>query len=589
MVQHNFFISKTTGTYSDALEAFGLCSLLNKLFRDKDVTITNHGSYYEIGINVELFPSMESFDYFQIMPYIKTKEDDCKIRPFIDYEEQKKIKQEYGQFKKERWTDFQKQIYSRSSSTERKQIWKKYRKALSNYEPKPHQNYDIFSTMMSLKALNAYKTVFNNIPTNKKHFGEFMDTLFNYYADRPKQLSDIEYTEIKRQLKALKATEIKAVQFFSPHQGKGLNAQKCNSSAVGPMSSFWLKDCLKMVGCYDGMYCRKIKIGKQFDTKIYVLDPKEIEFIKHKKLFGDFKRHLDGMSSIRLDINSVLAFCIDFIKNSEEYKSAAPAFSKLLKPKNFINGFYCVYFKSLGHSSAVANMSYLELPNFISVDGYETGKLWIKILEEHKKRIKALQENAGGLCVSLLQNYRQFITTGELRHFFDFIAEYAEFLMQQTAKKKKDIKPFSLNLIEELVIMVDENFKVIFQSNGFKNIATAIRSSTISAQYNKAKGAGLYEVFYGMAQELIRKAEHKDELAEYLSEFVVRYNAETARVAERHPDLLNLGKIRPTVKKEDIEDVVDLIDKYGPTIVGKLLCACGYSLLREREELSATE
>jgi len=129
--------------------------------------------------------------------------------------------------------------------------------------------------------------------------------------------------------------------------------------------------------------------------------------------------------------------------------------------------------------------------------------------------------------------------------------------------------------------MTEKEFKPILESQGFQNIAKAIRNATIKEQYAKARNNQRFDIHYGMAQDLKRKSPYKKDLVEYLSEFIALYNAETAKYVEHHPNEFNAGKVRATIKTEDVEGVINLIDEYGPSVVGKLLAAYGYALERK--------
>ena len=130
----------------------------------------------------------------------------------------------------------------------------------------------------------------------------------------------------------------------------------------------------------------------------------------------------------------------------------------------------------------------------------------------------------------------------------------------------------------------DKPLSPIFENEGFKNIAKAIRNSTIILQY-RPKNQRLYEVKYGMAQDLKRKSLYKQDLVEYLSEFIAFYNAENARIKERKGE--NFIP-RAAVKQQDIEELAKLIDDYGSNIIGRLLAAYGYALDR-KEKVEETE
>lgn len=118
----------------------------------------------------------------------------------------------------------------------------------------------------------------------------------------------------------------------------------------------------------------------------------------------------------------------------------------------------------------------------------------------------------------------------------------------------------------------EPRFSEIVENEGFRAIATAIRSSTVIPQYQKARGEKpLYEIRYGLGQELKRKAAYKHEFITALSGFLQAYNQENAQKAE------NQAQRRKNVRTGDIEDIVQLVDKFGSEVVCNLLVAFGYA------------
>ena len=120
----------------------------------------------------------------------------------------------------------------------------------------------------------------------------------------------------------------------------------------------------------------------------------------------------------------------------------------------------------------------------------------------------------------------------------------------------------------------------ILETTGFRNIAEAIRHSTIIPQGRKARNQDyLYDIRYGLGQELKRKALYNDEFIASLSEFVQSHNAENARVLEHKNQ-----QTRKDIRTSDMEDIVRLVDKYGAKTVGNLLIAFGYARESKDEE-----
>ena len=120
----------------------------------------------------------------------------------------------------------------------------------------------------------------------------------------------------------------------------------------------------------------------------------------------------------------------------------------------------------------------------------------------------------------------------------------------------------------------ERDLSPILDSAGFRNIATAIRRSTISAQYRKKMfDDRRYDVRYGLGRDLMRQAQYRSDFMIALSEFMQSYNQENAQVMDTRP-----GPYRPSITTEDIKDVVRLIDLYGSAeLIAKMLVAFGYA------------
>lgn len=569
MYQQDYYVLKESGTYSNALEAFGLAAVLNRIDEKLNIQIVDEGPYFRIYLNNSITEDIvKSTKYFQSIPYIKVKNDNphSGLPIIYDYEKEKSKKDNYNKFLQEL----------------KKQKPANMNKQIEDYEPKPHSDYDIFSGVYQLKGLEGYKKVILNVLSNNGHFFVMLGELLYLYS-QPEDLNQQSIERIKRlekQKVLQKNKDISSLQLFNPHQGKGVNEPKANRLKNENLSAYWLHEWMKMIGSYKAMTIKAVQVSnRSWDRKIYVLCPKNIDLNQLLRLHNAFKPKLRGLSSVKLDISSLLRFCEIFIENFPEYQEKKKVFSKLINPHHFISGFYTAYFKDLGQNKAVSNLSFLQLPTFIDINSYDDGKEWITILQEHQKIIGILREDATGSCIQMLQNYRQFLTSSNFEYFFDFLIGYSGFLMHEIAKEHYYVVPFSLKNMEVMFMKNCKEFLPILQSEAFKNVASAIRKSTISLQYTP-KNQRLYEVKYGVAQDLKRKSDHKNELVEYLAEFIAFYNAENARVKERKGD--NFIP-RANVKQQDIEEVIQLIDEYGSNIVGRLLAAYGYAFDRKEK------
>lgn len=112
----------------------------------------------------------------------------------------------------------------------------------------------------------------------------------------------------------------------------------------------------------------------------------------------------------------------------------------------------------------------------------------------------------------------------------------------------------------------------ILENDGFRNIAYAIRHSTVIPQYLKQKGDALYDVRYGLGMELKRKAAYPKEFLAALGGFIHEYNQENAQKYESKGQ-----QRRKNVRTSDLDDITRLVDKFGSELVCNLLVAYGYA------------
>lgn len=583
MYQNHYYVSKNSNTYADMLETIGLAYFLERLVNDEenDIQIRDKGTYYEI----ELFQGIdegivEKARYFDLFPYIKKGKEKLEgdILNYIDYDEENKKQKEYNNI-------------LNSTDEDKKKLMKKLEEA----GLKPRDDWMLISSLNKLKGLNVYKNLYLNVYNNKENFPIIVELILQLYSspsiDEGIVIKKVKDLEKSKSLKNIK--EVNSIQIINPDKVKGANNSKSRSISLGPIKAFWIREYLKMGGIYHSMVTKNIKISSRtWDKKAYVFSINQICMNNMDMIYNRFSKELKGMTSVKLDVLSLLQLSKLLIEYQEEYEIGRERVRKRYNVKNFIYGFYTAYFKDMGNASSPTNISFLELPDFIEVDSYDKGQEWIQILEEHISiitniKISAQKQDEIGPVLNLLKKYRQFLTTSNIDVFLDFMVDYATFLMRQIDKGNFYVKAFTSKILEVFILNVKQDYKVILNNEGFKNIAKAIRNSTISAQYRNTRNDSSikYPIKYGLAQDIKRKAPYKDELVEYICDFITWYNSETAKAAEKNPELLRTGKIRATVKYQDIEDFISLLedDKFDSNIVGKLLCAYGYSLDRKEK------
>ena len=571
MYQNKYYVTKNSGTYAETLETYGLAKILSHILKSNnknpDIRIKDEGGYYSVLSNTPITEDMvDNTPYFDAYPYIKIKNDGTKNIPgwIVDYEIEK-AKRDIFRKKQEKIFDKVK------DKKERAKLFEK----LKEDENNPHPDFGIFGKVRAQNNIKVYNNILTIVNKNKDHFSFLLKEIFAFYSNPINNEQNVN-NEIKKWLK------VTALQIFNPHQGKGVHSPKSNSIRLNNLKSLWIREYLKIVGIYESMMVKDVKVSnRSWDTKYYVIEPFDIEYNRLFNVYKQFKPFVGGNTPFKLDILSILHYTEKLIEFIPEYQEGKPSFSRRFKPSNLVQGFRTAYQKNMGQNKSIANIGYLKLPEFIEIGSYKEGQKWIEVLEEHINIIRHIDENNSS-TTSLLQHYRQFISTGDWDDFFEFYFDYAALFMGDIEKRRMYLKAFTIKNIKE-VFMTEEKFKPILESRGFQNIAKAIRNATIKEQYTKAKGNQRFDIHYGMAQDLKRKSPYKKDLIEYLSEFVAFYNAETARYVEHHQEEFKAGKVRATVKTEDVEEVVNLIDEYGPSVVGKLLAAYGYALERKED------
>jgi len=557
MYQNKYYITKNSGTYAETLEIYGLAKVLAHIFEsnniyNSNIRIKDEGGYYCVSASIPIAEEMvNKTPYFDAYPYIKVKGDKKSDLPgwVIDYEKEQEIASRFYKWAKGR-----------------------NKEEIAKYDMKPNFNYDLISSIVH-DALSAYHKVFNNLYLNKESFNIILKEILKLYSS-PRNNEE----KMKQIINKSNFSKINALQLFNPHQGKGVNTPKANGIGLKNISVLWIKEYLKIIGFYESMIIKNVKGTK--DSKYYVIEPYNIDYFMLSKIYKDFKPLINANTPFKMDIVLVLLYTKKLIEYLPEFKEGKPFFSRRLKPINLVQGFRTAYQKKLSQfSSAITNIGYLRLPEFVEIDSFAEGQKWVKIINEHIEIIKHIDESNSS-TTSLLQHYRQFLSTGSWNEFFEFYFGYATLLMRDIEERKMYLKAFTIKNLKE-VFMTEGKFKPILESPGFQNIAKAIRNATINEQYAKANGKQRFDIHYGMAHELKRKSPYKKDLVEFLSEFIASYNAETARYVEDHSDEFKAGKVRATVKTEDVEEVISLIDEYGASVVGKLLAAYGYALERK--------
>ncbi|MBW2030886.1 MAG: hypothetical protein JRJ31_17625 [Deltaproteobacteria bacterium] len=570
MYQKVYYVDKRTGTFADVFLAYGVATLLDSVLthflgNDHWVRIRDYGPYYAIELSHCLREEwVDQAPFPTLAPYIYTdrsNQEDLASLPasmIVDYEQE--------------WNRFRRFIQLPQDDREKMPQEQLVR-------VKPHPQFPIFAWVgeRRMQAVESYNKLILRWQGTTSHFNENLRHILMFCFTPGLDVGAVEsaWRKRMRELGVEDRNGATLLQLFNPSQGKGLNEPKASRLKMGNIESFWLLEYLKAVGMYHCAVPRRVQ--GTGDRKTYALAPVNMRLGVNDQILDKFQEALWNDTAVKMDILAALHYTrcfLDYCQAAKEADLLNELFGQ--GPENFVAGMYVAYYKSLGQASAVMNLSFIELPRWMRVESVEDVNVYKEVIEEHENIIRSIDEVRGGY--DLLVYYRDFLSGGKWTAFFDFTAAYGPFLMRELDRDHYWVRPFTTKNLEVLIMKSNEPLGPILETPGFRNIAEAIRRSTIIPQY-RGRGESEYDIRYGLGQELKRKALYNDEFIATLSEFTQSYNAENARVYEK------TGKqYRKNILTTDIEDIVRLIDRYGAVTIASLLIAFGYAREPKEEE-----
>jgi len=349
---------------------------------------------------------------------------------------------------------------------------------------------------------------------------------------------------------------------------------------------------LKAIGFYQIGFTRTMRgVG---DRKTYVPAYGRMSPGFAKEVYDAFKKRMRySETAVRSDILAVLRYLQAFLEKSEQAQAESEEERWLREmageeyvPADFVHGFQVAFYKDLGNAVTTMNLSFLNLPGWVQINTDDDVQIYKEILQEHEEIISRQLHEDRGEELDLLASYRDFIVANNhsdhsdhLDPFFEFTTAYSSWLISQGEKSSFPPRQFTTYNLRRLIVSNQSDLREILDSPGFINIARAIRESTVRAQYRKnKKNDKRYTVRYGLGRDLVRQSQYPEEFVAALSEFILNYNAENAQVLERYPEeRYPQYKHRWDVQTRDIEEILELIDKYDSNLIAKLLVAYGYA------------
>lgn len=574
-----YYVDKRSGTSADTLLAAGFASLLAQVLeragKAQEVMLIDQGSHYVVQTETALGDAdIDAFGSAAFVRHLDTATQAGALgrhygRGF-PYDMQRQKRDEYQEKRK-----------ALPAASRRPD-------ALLNGDPflaeiaelEPHTLLPLYLVISEMKVAKSFNT-----PIIRWHelTSELTSThirfLLELFAAQPNPLDQI-IAKWENLAKAhnLGAPKMTLLQVTNPATGKGANRIKADGWSVGDnIEGFWLLELLKFAGFFLLAQSERIKGSK--DRKTYVLRPLHISVGMIDSFMRRFRSVLWSSTPAKLDVLAVLRL-VQVILTDERGALGLEAEQRRrrrrLKPADRVHGFDVTFYKDMGSAFAVMNIAALNLPEWIDApETLDEADRWLRVLKEHIDVIGSIQARKGEERTDeyeLLRRYRDFLSGRTIEPFLDFAALFAPYLSRKI-ERGEYIRRFSAETLEELIRMTKADFTPVITSRGFRSIASAIRRSTVSLQY--AKGMGnqpRFEIRYGLAQELVRHADYADDFIAALSDFITRYNNETAQRFETSKG--DLRRVRIT--ESDLEEIVQLLAKgFSAKTLARLLVAFG--------------
>ena len=591
MYQSEYFIDKSSNTFADNLAAFGLAFVLNSIADGRaQVFIEDAGAAFRVrcepALREKWIADCRFFAGAQFLVTMDRKSEARMVKgtkltpaqaPFaIDYEIEKSNNRQFFDWFKQLPAE-QKKLAARGELAP---------------PAKPHEFWDVFRAI-NPAALQGYNALLAEWRQGQDAFPDLLRVVLQMTAQTPNDLEGAEkaWKDICRARGFENPKTPKALQLLNPAQGKGINATKMRWSNPGNVAASWLLEWLKVVGFYQAALTRIVQNPNDprnaKDRKTYVLHPLYLEWGTHQKVMQDFRQAMvSSATAVKLDILAALRYTLAFLKHYEEAKQDDQSYLFGKRPSDLVSAMEMAFYKSLGQSAAVMNIASINLPRWVNPQATALSQLR-EALEEHLAIVRALDETRGEQF-SLLGSYRDFLSANDLHPFFEFTTAYSGFIISQR-ERKKFVRQFTTTNLEVMIMNSDtpqKTYSAILQDEGFKNIAYAIRHSTVVPQGRKAKGKKpVVDIRYGLGQQLARKANYPDEFLAELAAFLQMYNAENSQLRENKRE-----PFRKNVTTQDIEALTALVDRYGAKTVCNLLVAYGYAKTPyEKSEEGETE
>jgi hypothetical protein len=576
-VTQQLYVDKTTGTFADQLTAMGLAVLCHDALsrahasQQTDVIIEDRGPYYVLDLSHPLDDAAlsrldEPYMPIKVIVTAKNTESmplDLPEQHTVVYERERDRRQEYLAVLNSLSAEERRAVRNNTAS-------EAVRARLDGLEP--HRDWDIFRAI-NPAALIGYNRLVVQWWQVRDAFPQVMRLVRDLFARTPNDLGAAEaaWKAVDKEKGWGIKPNATAGQLFNPSQGKGQNRPKPDRLSMGNVDGFWLVEWLKAVGFYCAALTKQLRGSK--DRKTYVLAPIALSLREHDNVFNRFRHAMNrAETAVRSDVLASLRYTMELIRYAIAEGSGG-LLARMLRaksPRHVVAGFGSAFYKNLGNSAATMNLPFIGLPGWLRISSREDVSAALAVLLEHERIVQQFDESHSDEY-ELLLTYRDFCSGDDLEAFFAFTTSYSAFIIGRR-ERRRPARQFTTENLRRLIMTNDERLAPILESQGFQNIAYAIRQSTVTAQFRKQLGDRRYDVRYGLGQQLARKSYDSRVFIAELTDFLHKYNAENAQVMETRP-----GPYRRSIQVSDIDDIVKLVDTYGARTICNLLVAYGYA------------
>jgi hypothetical protein len=372
--------------------------------------------------------------------------------------------------------------------------------------------------------------------------------------------------------------EADLVQLFNPQAAKGYARLKPDSTGRGDKTKDgWAVPFLEWLR-YRGYFqvaCPFFLGQKSEHVRLLCPAPRAIGFRMLQAVAEELRARPIFGSAPKIDCLGTLAVAQILIQKSPEFQQG------YVEPAQLVNAVSIVHYQSMGNAKAVTSIEQLAVPDWFAINSPEDSELWIETLGEHFAILRRLEDkNSDEL--GMLQQYRRYLEQrgpDATLHLLTFVENYGIFVLRKRAQNQWRHKQFLVRHVEA-ILKNQAVYCEILTNPGFRAVAAALRSATVSAQVLRKNKQDCREIRYDVLPELRRKKTlpTAGPFLEALSDFIATYNAESAK-------RLELGKRSGTkrVTSEELQSFISLLDSQkDASVIGAMLCA--YATCREVQE-----